>query len=113
MKGLKLRLLRSMSWIAVVMALLLWAPTASLAESSSPAARGIETYYQQLMPTLKAAGQLSVGERDRRFAPAIRSAFDIATMTRLATGPAEQLLGRPAGRGSRGLRCFSRRRLCS
>src|SRR5271155_1353705 len=88
MKGLQLRLLRSMSWIAVAMALLLWAPTASLAESSSPAAQHIETYYQQLMPTLKAAGQLSVGERDRRFAPAIRSAFDIGTMTRLATGPA-------------------------
>ena len=66
----------------------MWAPTASLAESSSPAAQHIETYYQQLMPTLEAAGQLSVGERDRRFAPAIRSAFDIATMTRLATGPA-------------------------
>ena len=88
MKGLKVRLPQSMSWIAVAMALLLWAPPASLAESSSPAARHIETYYQQLMPTLKAAGQLSVGERDRRFAPAIRSAFDIATMTRLATGPA-------------------------
>jgi hypothetical protein len=27
------------------------------------------------MPTLKAAGQLSVGERDQRFAPAIRSAI--------------------------------------
>jgi hypothetical protein len=57
MKGLELNLLRSMSWIAVAMALLLWAPTASLAESSS------------------AAGQLSVGERDQRFAPAIRSAI--------------------------------------
>jgi phospholipid transport system substrate-binding protein len=40
------------------------------------------------MPTLKAAGSLSVSERDRRFGPAIRSAFDIGTMTRLASGPA-------------------------
>jgi phospholipid transport system substrate-binding protein len=40
------------------------------------------------MPTLKAAGSLSVRERDRRFGPAITSAFDIGTMTRLATGPA-------------------------
>jgi phospholipid transport system substrate-binding protein len=40
------------------------------------------------MPTLKAAGSLSVGERDRRFGPAIRSAFDIGTMARLASGPA-------------------------
>jgi phospholipid transport system substrate-binding protein len=40
------------------------------------------------MPTLRAAGQLSVRERDRRFSPAITSAFDIGTMARLATGPA-------------------------
>ena len=88
MKGFKLPLLPSMSWIAVVMAFLLWAPTGSLAESSSPAARHIEAYYQQLMPTLQAAGSLSVRERDQRFGPAITSAFDIGTMTRLATGPA-------------------------
>jgi phospholipid transport system substrate-binding protein len=88
MKGFKFPLPPSMSWIAVVMALLFWAPTASLAASSSPAARHIEAYYQQLMPTLRAAGSLSVRERDRRFGPAITSAFDIGTMTRLATGPA-------------------------
>ncbi len=60
----------------------------SPAQAESGAARRIEAYYQQLMPTLKAAGSLSVGERDRRFGPAIRSAFDIGTMTRLASGPA-------------------------
>ena len=74
--------------MADLLALILWAPIVSFAESSSPAARRIEAYYQQLMPTLRQAGQLSVRERDRRFAPAITSAFDIATMTRLATGPA-------------------------
>jgi phospholipid transport system substrate-binding protein len=88
MKGFKFPLLPSMSWIAVVLALLTWAPAASLAESSSPAARHIEAYYQQLMPTLRAAGSLSVRQRDQRFGPAITSAFDIGTMTRLATGPA-------------------------
>ena len=88
MKGLKFRLLPSASWIAALMALLLWAPTVSFAESSSPAARRIEAYYQQLMPTLRAAASLSVRERDRRFGPAITSAFDIGTMARLATGPA-------------------------
>src|SRR5271155_1882726 len=88
MKGFKFPLSPSMSWIAVVMALLFWAPTASLAASSSPAARHIEAYYQQLMPPPRAAGSLSVRERDRRFGPAIPSAFDIGTMTRLATGPA-------------------------
>ena len=88
MRIFKLRLLASLSWIAVLMAVLLLAPSASLAESSSPAAQHIEAYYQQLIPTLKAAGSLSVRERDRRFRPAITSAFDIGTMTRLATGPA-------------------------
>jgi len=44
--------------------------------------------YQQLMPTLQQAGRLSVREREQRFTPAITSAFDFATMTRLATGPA-------------------------
>ena len=75
-------------WIAAVVALLTLAMIASPAEAESAAARRIEAYYQQLMPTLRAAGQLSVQERDRRFAPAITSAFDIGTMTRLATGPA-------------------------
>lgn len=40
------------------------------------------------MPTIREAGRLSVLERDRRFTPAITSAFDLATMTRLAVGPA-------------------------
>jgi phospholipid transport system substrate-binding protein len=88
MRNFKLRPLPSSPWIAALMALLLWAPSALLAESYSPAARRIDSYYQQLLPTLKAAGSLSVRERDRRFGPAITSTFDIATMTRLASGPA-------------------------
>jgi hypothetical protein len=46
------------------------------------------TYYQELMPTIQQAGRLSVRERDKRFGPAITAAFDLATMTRLAVGPA-------------------------
>jgi phospholipid transport system substrate-binding protein len=75
-------------WIATMLALLFLGSISSSVQAESAAARRIETYYQQLMPTLKQAGQLSVRERDRRFAPAITSAFDIATMTRLAAGPA-------------------------
>src|SRR5579863_9277994 len=88
MKDLKFPL--SLTWIAALMALVLFgfSPTPSQAEASSPAARHIEAYYQQLMPTLKQAGQLGVRERDRRFTPAISSAFDLGTMTRLAAGPA-------------------------
>jgi phospholipid transport system substrate-binding protein len=78
----------STPWIAVVLALLCLSAIPSRAEAQSAAARRIEAYYSQLMPTLKAAGSLSVSERDRRFGPAIRSAFDIGTMAKLASGPA-------------------------
>ena len=44
--------------------------------------------YQELMPTIRQAARLTVRERDKRFAPAITGAFDLATMTRLAVGPA-------------------------
>jgi phospholipid transport system substrate-binding protein len=86
MKRFPFRLSLSAPLIAAMLALLSLCAVASPAEAQ--ASRRIEAYYQQLMPTLKAAGSLSVGERDRRFGPAIRSAFDIGTMARLATGPA-------------------------
>src|SRR5499427_1303759 len=57
---------------------------------SAAAAARIQTYYQELMPTIQQSGRLSVRERDKRFAPAITGAFDLPTMTRLAVGPAWQ-----------------------
>jgi phospholipid transport system substrate-binding protein len=60
----------------------------SRAQTPSVAAAHIQTYYHELMPTIQQAGRLSVRERDKRFGPAITSAFDLATMTRLAVGPA-------------------------
>ena len=86
MKRFSFRLSLSTPFIAAVLALLCLSAITSPAEAQ--AAHRIEAYYGQLMPTLKAAGSLSVGERDRRFGPAIRSAFDIGTMARLASGPA-------------------------
>jgi phospholipid transport system substrate-binding protein len=88
MNGFKLRLSLPTPLIAAVIAVASLGSIPSRAEAESPAARRIETYYRELMPTLQQAGTLSVRERDRRFTPAITSAFDIATMTRLATGPA-------------------------
>jgi phospholipid transport system substrate-binding protein len=88
MNRFNLRLSLSTPWIAAIMALALCGPIPSRAQSANPAARHIESYYQQLLPTLKLASQLSVRERDQRFGPAISSTFDFATMTRLATGPA-------------------------
>ena len=88
MKEFELRLSPSMAWIVVVMTIVLFGSTPSQAQTQSPAAVHIQTYYQQLMPTIQQAGKLSVRERDRRFTPAITSAFDLGTMTRLAVGPA-------------------------
>jgi phospholipid transport system substrate-binding protein len=86
MKPFSFRSSLSTPFIATVLALLSLSAITSPAEAQ--ASHRIESYYNQLMPTLRAAGSLSVGERDRRFGPAIRSAFDIGTMTRLASGPA-------------------------
>jgi phospholipid transport system substrate-binding protein len=75
--------------ITVMAALILpWSqPQRTQAQVASAAAERIETYYQQLMPTIRQAGRLSVNERDKRFGPVMISAFNFATMTRLAVGP--------------------------
>src|SRR5262245_29830438 len=88
MKDPKRRLrLPSIGTVAAIAAILFGALPAR-GQGQSAAATRIQTYYQELMPTIKQAGRLTVRERDRRFAPAITSAFDLATMTRLAVGPA-------------------------
>lgn len=74
--------------IAALTALLFVGSMSSLAQELAPAARRIQAYYQQLLPTLQQADRLSVSERDRRFGPAINSAFDLGAMTRYAAGPA-------------------------
>ncbi len=87
MKNFKLRLNSSIPGV-VVLAVALFSLAPAQAQSSSPAVAHIQSYYQQLMPTIQQAGRLTVRERDKRFTPAISSAFDLATMTRLAVGPA-------------------------
>jgi phospholipid transport system substrate-binding protein len=77
----------SAALIAALAALSFLAPTPTSAQASG-AARRIQAYYQQLLPTLQQADRLSVQERDRRFSPAINSAFDLGAMTRYAAGPA-------------------------
>jgi phospholipid transport system substrate-binding protein len=87
MKEFELRLSPSMIWIVVMMTALSFDSLPCPAEPLSPAAAHIQNYYQQLMPTIRQAGRLSVRERDKRFTPAITSAFDLGTMARLAVGP--------------------------
>jgi len=88
MKNLRLRLNLSLACIAAVVVLIVSGSSPIRAQALNPAARHIQSYYQQLLPTIQQAGRLSVRERDRRFTPAISSAFDLPTMTRLAVGPA-------------------------
>jgi phospholipid transport system substrate-binding protein len=78
---------RAATAIAAITAAVLIGAPALRAQTASAAAARIETYYQELMPTIKQAGRLSVRERDKRFTPAITATFDLATMTRLAVGP--------------------------
>jgi len=77
----------SMIGIVVVTAMVLLGSLPVQGQTPSAAAARIQTYYQELMPTIQQAGRLTVRERDKRFAPAITGAFDLATMTRLAVGP--------------------------
>jgi phospholipid transport system substrate-binding protein len=86
MNALKPRL--SAALIAALTAIFFLGPMSLRAQELAPAARRIQAYYQQLLPTLQQADRLSVRERDRRFGPAINSAFDLGTMTRYAAGPA-------------------------
>jgi len=86
MKHFKLQASLATGGLVLAMVLLGFFP--SRAQAPSAAAAHIQTYYQELMPTIRQAGRLTVRERDKRFAPAITAAFDFATMTRLAVGPA-------------------------
>ncbi len=83
------RVLRSsFLWTTAVSAALLSAPVPLGAQAPNAAVVKIQTYYQQLMPTIQQAARLSVRERDRRFTPVFAAVFDMPTMTRLAVGPA-------------------------
>lgn len=77
----------AMTAMTVLTGLALLDPRPLKAQTPSAAAGRIQAYYQQLMPTIRQAGRLSVRERDKRFGPAITGAFDLATMARLAVGP--------------------------
>src|ERR671931_477457 len=82
------------------------------AQTPSAAVVKIQTYYQQLRPTIQQAARLSVRERDKRFSPVFAEVLDIPTMTRLAVSGLEKLLGRTAGGGPGRLCPLHRCRIC-
>jgi phospholipid transport system substrate-binding protein len=61
------------------------APLASAAETD-PAAARIRAFYDVLLETMKQARSLGVKGRYDRLAPAVRAAYDLPTMTRIAVG---------------------------
>jgi phospholipid transport system substrate-binding protein len=87
-KDFELRLSPSPAWLTAMVLMLALGPVSVRAQTPSAAVAKIQTYYQQLMPTIQQAARLSVRERDKRFTPVFAAVFDIATMTRLAVGPA-------------------------
>jgi phospholipid transport system substrate-binding protein len=88
MRDFELSLRASFARLVFVVSLVSFGLLPSGAQTPSAAVAKIETYYQQLMPTIQQAARLSVRERDRRFAPVFAAVFDIPTMTRLAVGQA-------------------------
>jgi phospholipid transport system substrate-binding protein len=87
-KDFKLRLSPSTAWLMAVVLMVLSGLVPLRAQTPSAAVAKIQSYYQQLMPTIQQAARLSVRERDKRFSPVFAAVFDIPTMTRLAVGPA-------------------------
>lgn len=59
----------------------------ALAADADPAAAGVERFYAVLLETMKVAGKLPVKGRYDKLEPAVRAAFDLPTMTRIAVGP--------------------------
>ena len=88
MKEFDLRLNPATTRAVAVVGMVLLGLLPIRAQTPSAAVAKIQTYYQQLMPTIQQAARLSVRERDRRFAPVFAAVFDMPTMTRLAVGPA-------------------------
>ena len=86
-----------LSMIGIVAATAMAVLSALPARGQAPSAASarIEKYYEELMPTIRQAARLTVRERDKRFAPAITGAFDLATMTRLAVGPPWKTFSQP------------------
>src|SRR5262249_46938794 len=86
-KDFRLGLSPSMSWLmALILMMLGLVPVR--AQTPSAAVVKIQTYYEQLMPTIQQAARLSVRERDKRFSPVFAAVFDFPAKTRVAGGPA-------------------------
>jgi phospholipid transport system substrate-binding protein len=55
--------------------------------AEDPAAKPVRAFYDALLPVMKQAKELGIHGRYDRLANPIRTAFDLAAMTRIAVGP--------------------------
>src|ERR1700730_155130 len=88
MRDCEFGLRASVTWLMAVALLGFCGLLPVRAQTPSAAVAKIQTYYQQLMPTIQQAARIGVRERDRRFTPVFEAVFAIPTMTRLGVGPA-------------------------
>ncbi len=62
-------------------------PARAQSPAVDPAVASIRAFYEVLLDVMKQADKLGVRGRYDKLAPAIRSAYDLPTMTRIAVGP--------------------------
>ena len=79
---------RCLGGLLALAAAALAAPCAAAAESKAdPATARIRIFYDVLVDTMKHAKALGIRGRYDKLAPAVRAAYDLPAMTRIAVGP--------------------------
>jgi phospholipid transport system substrate-binding protein len=63
-------------------------PARTRGEGPDPAVAQIRRFYDALLAVMKDAARLGIRGRYEKLAPAVRAAFDLPAMTRIAVGPA-------------------------
>ena len=71
--------------IAVAIAMTIAGPASAAAAETAP--QRIETFYDGVLGIMKAAKTLGPSGRNSKFAPLVARTYDMATLTRVATGP--------------------------
>lgn len=71
--------------IAALPVLAAWSPV--FAADADPAVGRIRTFYDALLASMKSAKTTPVKSRYEKLEPAVRAAFDLPAMTRIAIGP--------------------------
>jgi phospholipid transport system substrate-binding protein len=63
-------------------------PALAEGDAADPAAAQMRRFYDTLLTVMQQADKLGIRGRYEKLAPAVRSAFDLVAMTRIAVGPA-------------------------